>query len=152
MAAAVGVFLLVGGGSSGTFRAQAQSICTDSQAAIKRLEAANPTSLTQALQAEHSLLSAYGSEIKQLQSLRPTGAGASGFEAGLNDDTALLSGLTSIMARPDYVQLAMTVPDDPALAPAWLTAWLTREQTLEAQARTGFQQADIPACRVSLGS
>lgn len=56
-----------------------------------------------------------------------------------------------MIARPDFVQLSITLPGHPNLVPAWLKAWLARSRALIAGAHAQFAQAGIPACEKSLG-
>lgn len=88
-------------------------------------------------------------EVSELEALGPQANAA--FRAGLADDQALFRELSSMLARPDYVHLAITLPDHPDLVPAWLKRWLARSQALQADARTQFAQAGVPACEKSLG-
>jgi hypothetical protein len=56
-----------------------------------------------------------------------------------------------MLARPDFVELSLTLPGHPELVPAWLKAWLAREKALLADAHVKFAQVGVPACETSLG-
>jgi hypothetical protein len=147
--AIVAAVIGVGGSGSQSFSARAAAICSSTQRALKR----HPSSLSQfpaALQLEHQMLAAKSREISQLDALRPSGRGAAAFSAGLQDDRALLSALSYILSRPDYAQLAVTLPGHPELTPAWLKDWLARTQALLSAARANFARAGVPGCRSSL--
>jgi hypothetical protein len=54
--------------------------------------------------------------------------------------------LRSMLARPDFVRLAITLPGHPNLAPAWLKTWLTRSHALAADAQEHFAALHISGC------
>lgn len=142
-------FAVTGGSAGGTdVQAQASAICNKAQFALKRLSH-KPSSPSEALELDHAILAIAGQEVSQLQGL---GAETSAsFRAGLADDRSLLTELSSMLERPDYVHLALTLPGHPNLVPTWLKEWLARTQALQADARTQFSRAGIPACEKSLG-
>ncbi len=147
--AVVAAVLLVGHGKSADFASRAASVCTGSRLALKALPT-SPTSIAAALEIEHEVLAAYSREITQLGALTPPTAIAAAFRAGVADDQALVTGLRSMLARPDFVQLSVTLPGHPELMPAWLKGWLARSQALLADAHLRFAQAGMPACERSL--
>ena len=141
--------LLAGGGKTGpNGQVQASAACTNALAALKQLPQ-SPSSIAEGLEIEHRALAIYRRELSQLQQLAPR-VGES-FQAGVADDQTLFAGLSSMIARPDFVKLSLTLPGHPNLAPTWLKRWLARERGLRADARTQFSQAGIPACEKSLG-
>lgn len=142
-------FVLVGGRKTGRgVQGQASSICAGAQRALERMPQ-SPSSVAEALEIEHRALAIYRREISQLQELAPRAGKA--FQAGLADDESLLAGLSSMIARPDFVKLSLTLPGHPDLMPIWLKKWLARERALLADARAHFSAAGIPACEKSLG-
>jgi hypothetical protein len=74
----------------------------------------SPGSVAEALELEHAALAIYRQEVSQLQELPRAGAS---FQAGLVDDQALLAELFSMLARPDFVRLSLTLPGHPNLGP-----------------------------------
>jgi hypothetical protein len=149
LAVMVGI-VVAGGGSTGPdAQAQAASaICTEAERALERLPQ-SPGSIAEGLKIEHGILAIFRRELSELQALAPS-AGAS-FRAGLADDRSLLDGLSSMIARPDFVELSLTLPGHPNLVPAWLKKWQAKEQALLADSRVQFRQAGVPACEKSLG-
>jgi hypothetical protein len=142
-------FALTSGGTTGpNVQAQASTVCSDAQQALEQLSMP-PRSIAEGLEIEHRMLTIYRRELSELQVLAPR-AGES-FQAGLADDQSLLTGLSSMVARPDFVRLSLTLPGHPSLVPSWLKRWLAREQSLLAKAHAQFSQAGIPACEKSLG-
>jgi hypothetical protein len=101
------------------------------------------------LEIEHRALAIYRRELSQLRGLAPRASKS--FRAALADDQSLLAGLSSVVARPDFVKLSLTLPGHPNLVPSWLRQWLARERALVADARAQFSQAGIRACENSLG-
>lgn len=146
--AALAAVLMTPGGSSGGLSAQASAVCANAQRELKELPQ-SPTSVAGALAMQHSMLAILKREVFELQALGPQASPA--FRAGLVDDQALFRELSSMLARPDYVHLALTLPGHPNLVPAWLKRWLARTHALQADARTQFARADIPACEKALG-
>ena len=148
MAVAVAVALM-GGGTSGTgVQAQASAVCTDAQRALEQLPQ-SPSSVAEGFDIERRMLAIKKQELSQLQALAPRGNDS--FRAGLADDKALLAGLSSMMARPDFVRLSLTLPGHPNLVPSWLKKWLVREQALLADVKDRFSHAGIPACEKTFG-
>lgn len=147
---AVAVALLIaGGGKAGiSVESQAAAVCTDAQLELEQLPQ-SPRSVAEGLQIERGLLAIVRRELARLQQLAPRLDDS--FKAGVADDESLLAGLSSMMARPDFVRLSLTLPGHPNLVPGWLKGWLARERALQADARTQFSQAGIPACEKSLG-
>jgi hypothetical protein len=142
-------FALFGGGTTGTnVEAQASAICIDAQRALKQLPK-SPGSISEALAMEHKALAIYRREIAQLEDLAPHAGEA--FRAGLADDRALLTALSSMIARPDFVRLSLTLPGHPNHMPRWLKRWLARTHRLSADAKAQFSEAGMPACKKSLG-
>lgn len=142
-------FAVAGGGAGGTdVQARASAICDKAQLALKRLSH-KPSSLAEALKLDHAILATARREVSELQALGSETSAS--FHAGLADDQSLLTELSSMLERPDYVHLALTLPGHPNLVPAWLKKWLARTHALQADARTQFSQAGIPACEKSLG-
>jgi hypothetical protein len=143
-------FVALGGGdkTGPDVRAQATAVCTNAQHALKQLPQ-SPSSIGEALEIEHRALAIYRREVSQLQELAPR-LGDS-FGAGLADDRSLLAGLSSMIARPDFVKLSLTLPGHPNRAPSWLRKWLARQRALLADARAQFSRAGVPACQRSLG-
>jgi hypothetical protein len=142
-------FLLFGAGASdGTVKSRASAVCSNAQREMDALPD-SPQSLAEGLEIEHSVLAIYRQEVSRLRELVPRGGGS--FRAGVADDEALLTGLSSMMARPDFVELSLTLPGHPERVPDWLKKWISREKALLADARAQFSQAGIPACEKSLG-
>ncbi len=129
-------------------QAQAAAVCSGAQRALKQVQQ-SPGSVAEGLEIEHRALAIYMKEVSQLRELA-THAGKS-FRAGLADDQSLLAGLSSMLARPDFVKLSLTLPGHPSLAPNWLRRWIAHEQALLADARSQFSRAGIPGCEKSLG-
>lgn len=159
---ALGAALLVAGGaiavtilspgadSSGDFRTQAATVCSKAQHDVEGLPG-SPVGIDEALELEHNWLAIWKREISELQKLRGSNAANAAFDAGLADDKALANELESMLARPDFVELSLTLPHHPELAPPWLKEWLARTKALQADAQTQFARAGIPACEKSLG-
>jgi hypothetical protein len=145
---AIALVLMGGGGSGGGVEAQASAVCSGAQSALRELPQ-SPQSLSEGLEIEHGVLAIFRREVSGLQALAPAGGDA--FRAAVKDDGELLAGLSSMMARPDFVELSLTLPDHPDQAPEWLREWMSREKALLADARTQFSQAGVPACEQSLG-
>jgi hypothetical protein len=142
---AVGALLALGGGGSTSFASQARAICTNGRSTLNRLPS-SPTSIGEGLEIEHKALGVFTREVNELQRLRPPENIAARFHAGLADDQTLLSLFGSIIQRPDFVQLSLTLPGHPQLAPQWLKAWLARTQALQADAKAKFSEIGVPAC------
>jgi hypothetical protein len=143
------VLVLAGDGRTGpNVEAQASAACTDAQRALKQLPQ-TPSSIAEGLEIMHRGLAIYRRELSQLQELAPRASES--FRAALADDQSLLAGLSSMIARPDFVKLSLALPGHPNLVPSWLRQWLARERALLADARAQFSQAGIPACENSLG-
>jgi hypothetical protein len=136
-----------GGGGGPDAKAQAAAICTAARGELEQ-QPRSPSSVAVALELEHEGLAIYQREISQLKALA---IGDDSFQAGLADDRSLMTGLTAIESRPDFVKLSLTLPGHPDLAPSWLKKWLARERSLLADAHAQFSQAGIPACKDSLG-
>jgi hypothetical protein len=142
-------FAVTGGGSAGTdVQARASAICNEAQRALRGLPH-KPRSLAEALEFDHEILATARREVSELQALGPETSAS--FRAGLADDRSLLIELSSMLNRPDYIHLALTLPGHPNLVPTWLKKWLARTQALQTDARAQFSQAGIPACEKSLG-
>lgn len=157
----VAVLLVVGvlafrghdGGTGGSRTAaaatqQAANICAEAQSALAQLPQ-SPGSITAALHLEHRVIAIDGRELSRLEALAPQESDS--FQAGVAKDRKLLHGFSSMVARPDFVRLSLTLPGHPDRAPAWLNEWLAREQQLHAEAHTDFSQAEVPVCEKSLG-
>jgi hypothetical protein len=142
-------FALKPGDSSGTsVQSQAASICGDAQHALEQLPQ-SPESIAEGLEIEHRTLAIKKRELAELQGLAPRAGDA--FRAGLTADKTLMAGLSSMMARPDFVELSLTLPGHPDLVPGWLKSWSVREQALVAEAQARFSEAGVPACADSFG-
>lgn len=148
LAVAIGLALAGGGNSGPDVEAEASAVCDDAQRALEQLPMP-PHSIAEGLEIEHGMLAIYRRELSELQVLAPR-AGES-FQAGLADDESLLAGLSSMVARPDFVRLSLTLPGHPSLVPSWLKRWLARERSLQVKAHAQFSQAGIPACEKSFG-
>jgi hypothetical protein len=135
------------GGSSSNFQARATAVCSASTQALRSLPQ-KPASIAEGLEIEHGALTIFKREVSELQALGPQ-LNAS-FQAGLTDDRSLLAMFSSMLARPDFVRLALTLPGHPNLMPAWLKEWLARTHALQGDARTQFSQAGVPACEKTL--
>jgi hypothetical protein len=149
-ALAIAVALALAGGRPGgtDVQARASRICEKTELALKGLSP-GPSSTAEALEFDHELLAIVRQEVSELQAL---GAETSAsFRAGLADDQKLLTELSSMLERPDYLHLALTLPGHPDLAPTWMKEWLTRTNSLQTDARMQFSRAGIPACERSLG-
>jgi hypothetical protein len=133
----------------GDFQARATAVCNSAQSELEQLPQ-SPGSIAEALELEHSALAIYRREVAELRALGPQASAS--FRAGLAADQALLANLSSMLARPDFVRLSLTLPGHPDLAPSWLKAWLTRSRVLQAEASTRFAKAGVPACANSFGS
>jgi hypothetical protein len=141
--------LLAGGGTSGpNAEAQASAVCTNAERELEQLPQ-SPKSIAEGLEIEHRVLAIKRRELSQLRQLAPR-VGES-FQAGVADDESVFAGLSSMIARPDFVKLSLTLPGHPNLVPVWLKRWMARQRALLADARTKFSQAGIPACEKSLG-
>jgi hypothetical protein len=113
---------VVGGSTTGPdVQAQASVVCSDAQNALEQLPQ-SPSSIAEALEIEHRAIAIYRRELSQLQELAPHARES--FRAGLADDQALLAGFSSMVARPDFVRLSLTLPGHPNLVPSWLRKWL----------------------------
>jgi hypothetical protein len=149
-ALAVAIVLLLGAAGSPSFSARAQSICLKSRQEAKSVPA-EPTSLAQGMQIMQRVLLIYRGEVAQLAALHPPPPYAGAFRRGVDDDSTLTSMLGSMLARPDFVELALSLPGHPELVPAWLTSWLQRTRALELDARAQFAKVPgIAACQASL--
>jgi hypothetical protein len=146
---ATAIFIATGCGSSPSFASRASTICTNAQASLKALPS-HPASVTEGLEVEHKALGVFTQEVNQLQELQPPQNIATQFHAGLTDDQTLVELFSSILKRPDFVHLSLTLPGHPGRAPAWLKAWLAKSQALQANAKSSFAQIGIPACEKSL--
>ena len=131
------------------FQARATAVCNEAQRELQRLPQ-SPGSIDQALELEHSALAICRREVSELEALGPEASAS--FQAGLAADRTLLNNLSSMLARPDFVRLSLTLPGHPSLAPSWLKAWLARSRALQAEASAQFAKAGIPACTKSLSS
>jgi hypothetical protein len=143
---AVAVVLATSGGSD--FKAQAAAVCTGAQGNLEGLPQ-SPRGAAKALETERPALAIFKREVTELQALGPRASAS--FRVGLADDRALLALLSSMLARPDFVQLSLKLPGHPELAPPWLKEWLARSHMRQADARRRFSQAGVPACEKSLG-
>ena len=139
------VFATAGSGQS--FQARAQSICKAASASFKQ-RFKTPDSIGQALQLEHALVNTFSNEITELRRLTPPVAAATRFRAALSDEASLAGMLRSMLANPDYVQLAITLPGHPNREPAWLKSWIARSHALAADAQARFAALHITACTV----
>jgi hypothetical protein len=92
----------------------------------------------------------YAREVAELQGLQPPSAIAVQFRSGLAADQALLVMFRSILQRPDFVRLSLTLPGHPELVPAWLKSWLAQSEVLQARARASFSGIGLPACERAL--
>jgi hypothetical protein len=146
-AVAIALALMGGGATDSNVNTKAAAVCSGAERELKGLPQ-SPRSVAQGLEIEHRALAIYRQEVAQLQELAPK-AGDS-FRAAVADDRSLLAGLSSMMARPDFVELSLTLPGHPDRIPGWLREWMSREQALLADARAQFSQAGIPACEKSL--
>lgn len=147
VAIAVALVAAGGGRAGGDVEARASAICEKAQTALKGLP--QPSSVGEALEFEHTSLAVLRQEVSELQALG-TETSAS-FRAGLTDDRELLTELSWMLRRPDYLHLAQTLPGHPELAPPWAKRWLTRTQSLQADAGRQFSESGIPACEKALG-
>ena len=145
---AIAVALMGGNATRSSVQAQASSVCREAQHALEQLPFP-PRSLAEVLELDHKMLALRRQELSRLQELAPRLDES--FRAGLADESALLSGLSSMVARPDFIKLSLTLPDRPNLAPSWVTRWHARERALLADAHRRFSEAGIPACEKSLG-
>ncbi len=147
---AVAIVLLLGARGSSSFSARAQSLCLTSRKEAKRVPA-EPTTVAEGMQVMHRVLGVYRSEVAQLAALKAPAPYASAFRAGMGDDTTLTSMLGSMLARPDFVELALRLPGHPELMPAWLASWLKRTHALELDAHAQFAKVPgVAACEASL--
>jgi hypothetical protein len=144
----IAILVVTRGGSGDSVQAQAEAVCSNAQRELDELPK-SPASVAEAIELEHSGLTIFEGEVSELQVLGPRGDVP--FRVGLADDRTLLKELSSMLARPDFVQLSLTLPHHPNLAPAWLKEWLARSRSLQADARTQFSQAGMLACEESLG-
>lgn len=131
---------------SRAFASEATSICNNAHAALEGDSQSSPTSVSEGLEIEHTALAAFTRATSELQKLQPTPNIAGRFRAGLADDQTLVGLFRSILQRPDFVQLSITLPGHPNLVPPWLKAWLARSKALQASANANFAQIGIPAC------
>ncbi|HET9593417.1 MAG TPA: hypothetical protein VFP17_10930 [Solirubrobacterales bacterium] len=148
MAVVVGIFLARSDGSGIDAKAEAAAICTHAQHEVELLPR-SPGSISQGLEIERGLVEIHGRELARLRQLAPRLGDP--FQDGVVADQRLFAGLSTMIARPDFVKLSLTLPGHPNLAPDWLKRWLAREQGLQALASSKFSQAGIPACEKSLG-
>lgn len=149
-ALAIAIALQLGGGAR-TDRdasARAAAICGNAASDLADLPQ-SPHGLAEGLEIEHGVLAIFGREVAQLQRIAPE-LGKS-FQSGVAEDQALYEGLSSMMARPDFVKLSLTLPGHPELVPAWLKRWTDREQALVAEAGARFSEAGVSACAKSQG-
>lgn len=137
-----------GGGGGGGFQSRSTAVCDEVEGELRKLPQ-SPSSIDQAIELEHSALAVYERGISRLEALGPAANAA--FRAGLADDQALVREMASMLARPDFVQLSLTVPKDPSLAPPWLKEWLARSHELQAHAEAQFADAGVPACENLFG-
>ncbi len=147
VAVILGIVVLATAGASGpSFGARAQSICEEAQATFKQDTSSSPTSLDAALKIERSLMTTFGSQVTRLSALRAPAADAANFHAAVADDAALSGMLRSLLARADYLHLAITLPTDPGQTPSWLKAWIVRSHALSSDAQSRFAALKVPAC------
>jgi hypothetical protein len=150
LALAVAIVLVTAGDGGAGFNAQAQSICARTQQTLKRVRT-TPTSISEGLQIEHTALATYQREMAELGALHPPPSDAGAFQAGLADDRTLVGMFSSVLARPDFVELSLTLPGHPTLVPPWLKSWLARSHALIADAHTQFSRLPgLGACEASL--
>lgn len=150
LALAVVIVLVTAGGGGAGFGAKAQSICAKTQQTLKRVRT-TPTSIREGLQIEHAALAAYQREMAELGALHPPPGDAGAFQAGLADDKTLVGMLSSVLARPDFVELSLALPGHPTLVPPWLKSWLARSHALIADAHAQFSRLPgLVACEASL--
>ncbi len=128
------------------FASQATSICNNARTALEANSQSSPTSVSEGLEIEHTALAVLTRATSELQKLQPPPNIAGRFRAGLADDQTLVGLFRSILQRPDFVQLSITLPGHPNLVPPWLKAWLARSKALQASASANFVQIGIPAC------
>jgi hypothetical protein len=148
LAIAVGILLARGGNSVPDARAEAAAVCANAQREVEQLPQ-SPTSIAEGLEIEHGLVAIKEKELSRLQQLGPRLDDS--FQAGVAADQSLFAGLSAMIARPDFVQLSLTLPNHPNLVPTWMKKWLARERALLAVARVKFSQAGVAACEKSLG-
>lgn len=145
---AIVVHSLGGGGSDAGVPERATAICSEAQQSLEGLPS-SPTSVAQGVQIERRMLTIFRQQVTDLRALGPDGSAS--FRAGVAADEQLLAGLTSIMARPDFVRLSLTLPGHPDLVPGWLRVWQARQQDLVSTARGHFSRAGVPACAGAMG-
>jgi hypothetical protein len=150
IALAVAIVLVTAGDGGAGFSAQAQSICAKTQQTLK-LARTTPTSISEGLRIEHGALATYQREMVELGALHPPSSDAGAFQAGLADDRTLVGMFSSVLGRPDFVELSLTLPGHPTLVPAWLKSWLARSHALIADAHAQFSRLPgLGACEASL--
>jgi hypothetical protein len=137
---------LGGCGSGGHgFAAEANAICSNLGASPGGASA-NPKTPQEALETSRRILQLYRRTVDRLEGLAAPEAVSAEFQAGLADLRALDRQVTWMVDRPDYLQLATTLPDHPELAPAWARAWVAGLGRLNADARLRFERIGAPAC------
>jgi hypothetical protein len=146
-------FLLAGGGKGGgasgpDAAAQAAAVCQRAELELRQMPD-EPQSVDEAMQVMRGALALYSGEIADLEALAPRLNDA--FRASLADDRRLLHAYDAMISRPDFVRLAVTLPDHPELAPGWLKPWLARQHALQRDAAEQFSHAGVPACERSMG-
>jgi hypothetical protein len=139
-----------GGKSPASFSSLAASVCARAELAEKALPKLPAASVNETLHVEQAALTISSREIAELKTLRAPADVAPAFGAALADDQELIGLLRSMIARPDYVQLSLTLPRHPNLAPPWLKTWNVRVHALTAEARAKSSQLTVPACEKSL--
>jgi hypothetical protein len=107
------LLLAIGCGSSASFASRATSVCTNAQSSLKALSSSSPNGLGAALQLEYHVLAVFTREVAELHSLQAPQNIATQFRAGLTDDQTLVGMLRSMLERPDYLKLALTLPGHP---------------------------------------
>lgn len=147
--AVAAALLLIDGGTPGPdVREQAAAVCTDTQRRLEQIPD-SPSSVAEGLEIERRMLAILEQEVTELRALAPR-AGES-FRAGVDDFEALVSAFSSIIARPDFVRLSLTLPGHPERVPGWLKRWQARQQALQADGRARFSEAGIPECEQFFG-
>lgn len=133
------------GGSSKSFAAQAATICNESSGALSRLNT-HPKSIARAMRLEHAIVSEMAVEVSRLSALHAPTRIASTYEKATADMRSLAASGRWIMARPDYIHLAVSLPVDHQTPPRWLTNWLSRTRALEADLRVRMSKVGVSAC------
>jgi hypothetical protein len=146
--ATTGVAIAANGGLPLDFKDGATKVCERAQREAEGLPQ-SPGSIGEALELERAGLAVYERELFRLRVLGPLASPS--FRAGVADDRALMSMLSSMLARPDFVRLSLTLPNHPGLAPRWLKDWLARSRALVRDAKARFAEAGVAACEKSLG-